>query len=310
MHAATSALLMPCAQAKAQIRHRRFMPQAHAFQARLHYLWLDADQLPALCTQSALWSLARWNLLSINPADLLGQGKLSVRDSICQQVRQSLGQTVLASDHIRLLTLPHALGLGFNSVSFYFVFREQQPLFILSEITNTPWRERYTYVLDCLQAALKTQQSQSPARSTVYQFEFDKQFHVSPFMPMQARYQWRFKIDAVHFVIDMKMLQPDTLPKNQSQLNQLQPDQPQKELPQKERISFDATMQFELQPLSPRQQTLFALKHPLQGPKMLVSIYWQAMQLLLKKVPFYRHPQTVSPQQPAPENILEKHNNE
>jgi DUF1365 family protein len=193
------------------------------------------------------------------------------------------------------LTLPHALGLGFNSVSFYFVFREQQPLFILSEITNTPWRERYTYVLDCLQAALKTQQSQSPARSAVYRFEFDKQFHVSPFMPMQARYQWRFKIDAAHFVIDMKMLQPDTLPKNQ---------------PQKERISFDATMQFELQPLSPRQQTMFALKYPLQGPKMLVSIYWQAMQLLLKKVPFYRHPQTVSPQQPAPENILEKHNNE
>lgn len=295
MHAATSALLMPCGQATAQIRHRRFMPKAHAFQACLHYLWLDADQLPVLCAQSALWSLARWNLLSINPADLLGQGKLSVRDSICQQVQQTLGQTVLASDHIRLLTLPHALGLGFNSVSFYFVFREQQPLFILSEITNTPWRERYTYVLDCLQAALKTQQSQSPARSTVYQFEFDKQFHVSPFMPMQARYQWRFKIDAAHFVIDMKMLQPDTLPENQSQ---------------KERISFDATMQFELQPLSPRQQTLFALKHPLQGPKMLVSIYWQAMQLLLKKVPFYRHPQTVSPQQPAPENILEKHNNE
>lgn len=295
MHAATSALLMPCAQATAQIRHRRFMPKAHAFQARLHYLWLDADQLPALCAQSALWSQARWNLLSINPANLLGQGKLSVRDSISQQVRQSLGQTVLASDHIRLLTLPHALGLGFNSVSFYFVFREQQPLFILSEITNTPWRERYTYVLDCLQAALKTQQSQSLARSAVYQFEFDKQFHVSPFMPMQARYQWRFKIDAAHFVIDMKMLQPDTLPENQSQ---------------KERISFDATMQFELQPLSPRQQTLFALKHPLQGPKMLVSIYWQAMQLLLKKVPFYRHPQTVSPQQPAPENILEKHNNE
>jgi DUF1365 family protein len=295
MHAATSALLMPCGQAMAQIRHRRFMPKAHAFQACLHYLWLDADQLPVLCAQSALWSLARWNLLSINPADLLGQGKLSVRDSICQQVQQTLGQTVLASDHIRLLTLPHALGLGFNSVSFYFVFREQQPLFILSEITNTPWRERYTYVLDCLQAALKTQQSQSPARSAVYRFEFDKQFHVSPFMPMQARYQWRFKIDAAHFVIDMKMLQPDTLPKNQ---------------PQKERISFDATMQFELQPLSPRQQTLFALKYPLQGPKMLVSIYWQAMQLLLKKVPFYRHPQTVSPQQPAPENILEKHNNE
>ncbi|RZA03657.1 MAG: DUF1365 family protein [Moraxellaceae bacterium] len=79
MYPAASALLLPCAQAKAQIRHRRFMPKAHSFQARLHYLWLDADQLPTLCAQSRLWSLARWNLLSINPADLLGQGKVSRR---------------------------------------------------------------------------------------------------------------------------------------------------------------------------------------------------------------------------------------
>lgn len=287
MHPADLALLMPCGQATAQIRHRRFLPKAHAFQARLHYLWLDADQLPTLCAQSALWSLARWNLLTINPADLLGRGKLSVRDSISQQVQQTLGQRVLASDHIRLLTLPHALGLGFNSVSFYFVFREQQPLFILSEITNTPWRERYTYVLDCRQAKLKKPNQSAPqlnqnlVRPAVYQFEFDKQFHVSPFMPMQARYQWRFRLDAEHVVIDMKMLQQD-------------------------RVSFEATMQFGLKPLSRHQQTLFALKYPLQGPKMLAGIYWQALRLWVKKVPFYRHPKTVSSLQAASERIVQK----
>lgn len=272
----SATLLMPCGQARGQIRHRRFRPKKHEFHNQLHYLWLDADQLGQTCAKSCLWSfdgsnqaafsLARFNLLRINPADLLGQGRVPLRDAIVKQVQQQLGKPVLASDHIRLLTLPHSLGFGFNSVSFYFVFRGMQPLFILSEITNTPWNERYTYVLDC--DSVRQYDAHGVAKDT-YIFEFDKQFHVSPFMPMQAQYRWHFKISADQFVIYMQMQQ-------------------------QEKQLFDARLSFALQALNPRQQTLFAIKHPLQGVKMLSGIYWQALRLAIKKIPFYRHPKTTA----------------
>lgn len=277
LHAADSnntGLLMSCGQARGQIRHRRFMPKSHEFNNQLQYLWLDADKLAEICANSRLWSLSRFNLLSINPADLLGQGHLSLRDAISAQVQEKLGQTMLATDQIRVLTLPNSLGFGFNSVSFYFVFRAAQPLFILSEITNTPWNERHTYVFDCADTqplsveknALKNQTT-SEKKSRTYRFDFDKQFHVSPFMPMQAQYRWHFKMDADQFVIYMQMQQ-------------------------QEKRLFDARISFALQPLSPHQQTMFALKHPLQGIKMLSGIYWQALRLAIKRIPFYRHPKT------------------
>lgn len=285
-------LLMSCGQARGQIRHRRFMPKSHEFSNQLQYLWLDVDKLAEACANSRLWSLKKFNLLSINPADLLGQGRLPLRDAIGAQVQEKLGQVVLASDSIRVLTLPNSLGFGFNSVSFYFVFRDAQPLFILSEITNTPWNERHTYVFDCLDAqaleASKTKvenqlegqienrvesqtesqiKNQLAVQNNVYRFDFDKQFHVSPFMPMQAQYRWHFKMDADQFVIYMQMQQ-------------------------QEKRLFDARISFALKPLSPQQQTLFALKHPLQGVKMLSGIYWQALRLAAKRIPFYRHPKT------------------
>ena len=262
----SAALLMSCGQARGQIRHRRFMPKNHEFSNQLQYLWLDADKLAEICANSRVWSLKKFNLLSINPADLLGQGRVSLRDAISAQVQQQLGKAVLASDSIRLLTLPHSLGFGFNSVSFYFVFRDAQPLFILSEITNTPWNERHTYVLDC--DSVRQYDANGIAKNT-YTFEFDKQFHVSPFMPMQAQYRWHFKIAADQFIIYMQMQQ-------------------------QEKKLFDARISFALQPLNPRQQTLFAIKHPLQGVKMLSGIYWQALRLTAKKIPFYRHPKTTA----------------
>lgn len=38
-------LLTPLAFAPAQIRHRRFLPKAHHFEAKLTYLWFDPDQI-------------------------------------------------------------------------------------------------------------------------------------------------------------------------------------------------------------------------------------------------------------------------
>ena len=54
---------------------------------------------------------------------------------------------------------------------------------IVAEITNTPWGERHAYVLP---ASAGTRDGEG------LRFRFGKQFHVSPFMPMDQEYDWTF----------------------------------------------------------------------------------------------------------------------
>ena len=77
-------------------------------------------------------------------------------------------------------------GYSFNPVSFYYVFdaTDSRVETIVAEITNTPWKERHAYVLPATDAARRG--------ARAWHFSFDKQFHVSPFNPMDMRYDWRF----------------------------------------------------------------------------------------------------------------------
>lgn len=255
---ACSELKLPCASAQARIRHRRFSPTTHAFEATLNYLWFDPETLVQQCHSSRWWSHNRWNSLSVYDRDFLPQHAGNIRQKVALQLQsQQLG--LLADDQLRVLALPRSFGMGFNSVVFYLVLRSGEPCYILSEITNTPWNQRHTYIHQCA-----GQSSQSGATS--YQFVFDKAFHVSPFMPMNICYHWSFRFKNGDHIIEMRLMQ-DT------------------------RMLFDASMRFGLQAIStPRQQRLFALGFPLQGLRMLKQIYQQAFQLWLKKIPFYPHP--------------------
>ena len=53
--------MYPLAIASAEIRHRRYLPQAHAFETQLTYLWFDPDQFATFTRKSWLWSSSRWN---------------------------------------------------------------------------------------------------------------------------------------------------------------------------------------------------------------------------------------------------------
>ncbi len=73
---------------------------------------------------------------------------------------------------------------------------------IVAEITNTPWGERHQYVLP-----------ERPCRATARPaaacsaFEFDKEFHVSPFMPMDMQYRWCFSEPAQRLFVNMQNFQ-------------------------------------------------------------------------------------------------------
>ena len=72
-------------------------------------------------------------------------------------------------------------GIYFSPVNFYLGFdKEQQPSHLLAEVSNTPWDKRhyYGFLLD--------------GENT--NFRHNKDFHVSPFNPIDQQYQWQVTI--------------------------------------------------------------------------------------------------------------------
>jgi hypothetical protein len=83
---------------------------------------------------------------------------------------------------------------------------------------------------------------------------------------MDIDYRWRFNFSDQLNVIHMQLLQ-------------------------QQQLIFDASMRFSLNAITfPSQQHGYALMHSIEPFKMVASIYFQALQLWWKKVPFHRHP--------------------
>ena len=79
-------LMTSLAVAPAMIRHRRYLPKSHEFDAKLSYLWFDPDQMDSITRQSWLWSLRHWSVLRLDADDFL----LAEHGSIQEKVKKIL----------------------------------------------------------------------------------------------------------------------------------------------------------------------------------------------------------------------------
>ena len=112
-----------------------------------------------------------------------GMHVIPLKTAVCDRVEQETGRR--PGGPIRLLTHLRYFGYVFNPVSFYYCFdpTDRYVETIVAEITNTPWGERHTYVLP---------REKDISFSNDLHFRFGKDFHISPFMPMDIRYDWSF----------------------------------------------------------------------------------------------------------------------
>jgi len=238
------------------VRHRRFLPKNHAFRYPLFMSWIDLDELDSVMKQSFFWSKERFNLVSFYRSDYLGDSALDLQKAVKQRILEQTGHEF--SGRICLLTHLRYLGFCFNPVSFYFCYPEHEdhPRYILTEINNTPWNERHCYLLD-------TKDSCKPGDKST--FEFDKAFHVSPFMPMDLQYHWSFSFHARSLTVHM------LLKKNLQRC-------------------FDATLQLQPHPMNNLTMRNIPLRYPFMTLSVVFWIYWQAFRLWLKRIPSYDHP--------------------
>src|ERR1700733_2144973 len=166
---------------KGWVEHRRTAPREHRFRYRLFMLYLDLAELPGLFDGTPFWSSAKPALAWLKRSDYLGPPELSLDEAVRCLVAQRTGRRPQGA--IRLLTHLRYFGIRMNPVSFYYCFDAAGGKLetIVAEITNTPWDERHQYVLEV-----------DAAHGRLKRFEFDKAFHVSPFLPMDMRYEWSF----------------------------------------------------------------------------------------------------------------------
>ncbi|MBV4477235.1 DUF1365 domain-containing protein [Pseudomonas botevensis] len=240
------------------IAHRRFAPRRHEFRYRIGLLYLDLSEQGAVLNLSALAGNRRFAPFSFRETDYLktftGQG-ISLIDAVRQQVASALGHAPQGS--ICLLTQPRSWGLAFNPVSFFYCHEaDGQLAAILCEVSNTPWRERYHYVLPARAAQSLEDFHQH--------FAVAKAFHVSPFLPRDLEYRMSFSPAAQTLGVHMADWQG-------------------------EHKLFDATLDLHREPLDRRSLHRYLRRFPWMSAKTAVAIYWQALRLLLKRTPLFAH---------------------
>ncbi len=241
--------------ASGTVRHRRFAPMAHAFTYRTGWLLLDLDSCRDLLDRG-WWS--RWRapgFLRFHRGDFLA-GHASVAEAARDRLAAVLGARPTGAVH--LLTNCRMGGHGFNPVSFYFCQHgDGRMAGLIAEITNTPWGERFAYVLPS-------------GPGDAQDFAFPKAFHVSPFHPMEQAYRWRFRWSPRTLAIHMENLVAGV-------------------------PVFDATLTLALRRADPSRLFRHILAWPLMSMRVLAAIYFQALRLWLKRVPFHPNPTTSAP---------------
>ncbi|MCF1438472.1 MAG: DUF1365 domain-containing protein, partial [Shewanella sp.] len=172
-----------------RVRHLRRHPRRHGFQYEMGMLVLDLDEVPQLESCSRWFSATGWAPLSFRAADYLrdgvGRGQEYCVRSLKKRVELMLVQLGAKNPCSNILfagQIRH-FGLYFSPVNFFFCYQAGQPLYLLAEVSNTPWNERHYYLVDL--AAVDSQAKDKVVDTS------DKVFHVSPFMDLNMKYFWR-----------------------------------------------------------------------------------------------------------------------
>ncbi len=166
---------------RADVMHKRTIPRVHAFNYKVYYLALPIEHLKQ--GRYGILSYDRFNLLSFFQRD---HGARDGKNA-AQWARELLHKFDVNDGvtHLVLVTLPRTLGYVFNPVSFWLGFNEQGDLLAaIAEVNNT-FKETHSYVLSKKDGSFITSDDWLTT---------SKDFHVSPFLPVEGSYQFRFAV--------------------------------------------------------------------------------------------------------------------
>jgi len=226
--------------------HQRFVPKKHKFNYTIMMFWLDLDELNLLDEQLRLFSKTSFNWIRFKRQDFLKQPEMPLKTEALQTMSRLAGKNLKGK--VYLLSPLRILGMYFSPVNFYYLQSENGTYsHLLAEVSNTPWNERHCYLVD-----LAEQQNTQ------------KEFHVSPFNPVNMKYQWHIKQPGEKLQLKLDCL--------------------------KESKHFSAAIALHRTELNNHTLGKTLIKFPHMTIKTVWGIYWEALKLLIKRMPIYDHP--------------------
>ncbi len=230
-----------------RVVHARLRPRRHRLGYRVFSLLLDLDELDGLSARLRLFGHNRPALFSFHDRDHGDGGEL--RAWIARQL--AAAGIVLAAPRISVLCYPRILGYVFNPLTVWFCRDGERLRAILYEVHNT-FGERRTYLIPVKDAADAVAQA------------CGKELYVSPFVPMEARYD--FHIEPPGDRVLIRIAESDG-----------------------EGLLLTASFAGTQQPLSDATLLRALFAYPLMTLKVTAAIHWEALKLWAKGVPVFRH---------------------
>jgi uncharacterized protein len=236
------------------VYHRRTEPLEHAFSYPMFMPLFDLDELPELLDGIPLWSARRAAPAHFCRRDYLGPDHLPLAEAARNLVAERLGSA--PDGPVRLLANPRYWGIGINPVAFYYLHGSGpgEPVeAIIAEVTNTPWGQRRSYVLE-------------PGRDAAgLSGEFGKRLHVSPFMPLEQTYRW--SANEPGELLRFKLANHEG-----------------------GREVFQAGVDLRRRDISRASMARLLVRYPPATAATLARIYWNAVKLKLKGAPYFSNP--------------------
>jgi DUF1365 family protein len=255
------------------VYHKRFTPTVHEFRYDIYLFWLKLKELPELA-QIDGFNVDKKGWLEFRRSDYLNHQGLPLEEEILAKMndlRETLnkeGTTPIKSPPIigdvYFLGQTRMLNLYFSPVNFYYV---QDPIttqftFMLAEVSNTPWHERHYYLVDLNEQA-----------------DTQKEFHVSPFNPMDMQYKWHISQPGEDLKLTLSCY--------------------------KQIKHMVASIDLQRQALTATNLSTAKKRIPSMTLKTVGGIYWQALKLFIKRTPFYGYakPITKSGTEPVTKSV-------
>ncbi|TAL81696.1 MAG: DUF1365 domain-containing protein [Candidimonas sp.] len=232
--------------------HERLRPKRNRFVYPVFSVRINLDRLQEL---NRWWfSVDRWGLMGIRTRDY---GACDGSDLAIWIRRQLAEAGVQANGEMWLQTFPRVFGYVFNPVSFWYCHDRDGGLrALLAEVTST-FGERHRYLLTAPEGAVITDATTLECR---------KQLHVSPFFRVEGHYQFRLRDTADTSFVGIDYFDAAGLVLRTSVAGR--------------KTALN------------RQTVLRAVtRQPLMTFSIIARIYWQALRLWLRKVPFFSKPQ-------------------
>jgi hypothetical protein len=237
----------------------------HKFVYAVFMLLLDLDDLPALDRSLPLFGHNRRALVSLHDCDHLPHpddptraGGFSLKESARARLAAA-GTEIGPSGKVYLLTNPRIFGYTFNPLSVYYLYDGAGCLAGgLAEVSNT-FGDMHPYVMNQPLA----EQNAEERRYDMRRYAADKVLYVSPWIPMDARYELSWTPIREQIIVHIDEFRGE------------------------ERF-FQARLWGRLSPLTARGLRGVLWRYPLMTFKVTAAIHYEGVRTHLKGAPFLR----------------------